>query len=911
MGIVTKETLGCLNAGESGHVKAVRGSDRRMRRRITDMGITPGTEIRLVKAAPMGDPLEIELRGYSMSLRRADAENILLMSAAEHEEWHTRAQRARAEFEQRAAERLHQTQPQHSDEAGHRRAAELTAFILDRGTCCDDSHSDYCPREVFGDDEGAVRLALVGNPNCGKTTLFNAMTGAKEYVGNWPGVTVEKKEGKIKASAARDAGGLCTLGHEMSVVDLPGIYSLSPYSMEEIIARDYIINEKPDAIINIVDGTNLERNLYLTIQLLELERPMIIALNMMDEVEKRGDRVDCERLSLELGIPVVPISARTGEGVGDLVEGLQKLIQAAHTQFHEGFNIEPDDVYDDFTHMQHHLIGNIVDEYAERAGLPKHWTQIKLLEGDERVRDALELPDAAAGEVDEIVRAFAKANPFGDNESIVADSRYAYIEKVVAAAVKKSARDVVAQSNARIDRVLTNKWLALPLFLLIMALIFTLTFSSIGAKLSDAVGGVIDEGFAPFVRASLEAGGAHKWFISLLCDGIIRGVGGVLTFLPQIALLFLFLSVLEDSGYMSRIAFIMDKPMRRFGLSGKSFIPLLMGFGCTVPAAMGARAMNNQRDRRMTILLLPFMSCSAKLPVYGLIASAFFEKNRGLVILSLYALGILLGVLSGLWFKNGLFEEEESSFVIELPPYRWPTAKNTLVHVWVRVSHFLEKAGTIIFAMSVLIWFMESFDLRFTMVEDPAQSIIGRVGTFIAPIFKPLGFGSWQASVALLTGFVAKEAVVSSLSMFMGFSVSAGGEVVRSALSTIFTPAAAYSFLVFVLVYTPCMAAIAMMRRELESSKWTAFAIFYQLAGAWMAAFATYHIIGLFTGEVGMEFIYYLAAAVIVAYSVYMLVRHFRRRSCCGGGGKGGKKCGSSCTGCSYASHCSQKDADK
>lgn len=904
MGNESPRTLGGLQIGQSGHVKTVAAADKRMRRHIIDMGITPGTEVKLVKAAPMGDPLEIELRGYSMSLRRADADSIVLMSEQEHKQWHERTLKAKEEFEKRAAERLTQMQPHESDAEEHKRAAQLTAFIIEKGGCCENPDSDFCPREVFGSDGGPVHLALAGNPNCGKTTLFNAMTGAKEYVGNWPGVTVEKKEGKVRTFPDKSGKGLCTLGHEMTVVDLPGIYSLSPYSMEEIVARDYIINEKPEAIINIVDGTNLERNLYLTVQLLELERPMIIALNMMDEVEKRGDSIDCERLSLELGIPVIPISARTGEGIDQLVDGLQKLIEAAHAQFHEGFNIEPDDVYDDFTHMQHHLIGRIVDPYAEKAGLPKHWTQIKLLEGDERVRASLKLPEDVSAKVDEIVKNFAQANPFGDNESLVADSRYAYIEKVAAAAMKKGSKDVIAESNAKIDKVLTNKWLAVPLFLLIMALIFTLTFSTVGAALSDAVGSAINEGFSPFVRQALTSAGAQTWFVSLVCDGIIKGVGGVLTFLPQIALLFLCLSFMEDSGYMSRIAFIMDKPMRRFGLTGKSFIPLLMGFGCTVPATMSARTMDNQRDRRMTILLLPFMSCSAKLPVYGLIASAFFEKDRALIIFSLYLLGVLLGILSGFFFKDRLFEKGDAPFVIELPTYRWPTLKNTFTHVWERVSHFLEKAGTIIFAMSVVLWFLESFNFSFALVADPGESILGIIGSFIAPFFKPLGFGSWQASVALLSGVVAKEAVVSSLSMFAGFSASAGSAVVRSALSSIFTPASAYSFLVFVLIYTPCMAAVATMRRELESAKWTAFAVIYQILFAWAAAFVIYHIIGLFTGDVQTSFVFYIIAALILAYSIAMIRRHFRRRGCC-------EACGHQCDGCRYAPHCSQKDAEK
>ena len=898
-------TLCDLEIGGKGHVKAVDSQDRRMRRHITDMGITPGTEITLVKEAPMGDPVEIALRGYTMSLRKADAETILLMSAEEHGRWHEKTEKAKAEFERRASVSLAQTESGKSDEAEHKKAAELTAFIIDNDGCCENNKSDYCPCEVFGDDGGPVRLALVGNPNCGKTTLFNAMTGAKEYVGNWPGVTVEKKEGKIKNSLSRANNGgersLCTMGHDMTVVDLPGIYSLSPYSMEEIVARDYIINEKPEAIINIVDGTNLERNLYLTIQLLELERPMIIALNMMDEVEKHGDRIDCEKLSLELGIPIVPISARTGEGIDDLIDGLQKLIEAAHAQFHEGFNIEPDDVYDDFTHMQHHLLGGIVDSYADVAGLPKHWTQIKLLEGDERVRTALALPQDVKKQVDGIVSAYAAANPFGDNESMVADSRYAYIEKVTAAAVERGVKPSTADKSAKIDAFLTNKWLAIPLFLLIMGIIFALTFSTVGAALSDAVGGLIDEGFTPIVRSALEAAGAGTWFVSLICDGIIKGVGGVLTFLPQIALLFFFLSILEDSGYMSRIAFIMDKPMRRFGLSGKSFIPLLMGFGCTVPAAMGARTMDNQRDRRMTVLLLPFMSCSAKLPVYGLIAGAFFDKYRGLVILSLYVFGMLIGILSGLLFRNKLFEKGNAPFVIELPPYRLPSARNVFTHVWERVSHFLEKAGTIILAMSVMIWFLESFDFSLSMVQEAGESIIGKIGSLIAPVFAPLGFGSWQASVALITGVVAKEAVVSSLSMFAGFTASAGGEVVRSALSGVFTPAAAYSFLVFVLLYTPCIAAVTTMRRELESRKWTAFAVIWQLGAAWCASFLTYNIIAAFTGELKMSNVFIGIAVIIAIYSIYCIATHIKHRGC---------GCGA-CRGCQNSSYCSQNKCNK
>ena len=428
----------------------------------------------------------------------------------------------------------------------------------------------------------------------------------------------------------------------------------------------------------------------------------------------------------------------------------------------------------------------------------------------------------------------------------MADSRYRYIEHVTAAALTRGKKDTAIERSARIDAILTHKVWAIPVFLLIMAVIFALTFSTLGAFLSDGVGALIDDGLAPLMRTALAS--APAWFASLVCDGIIKGVGGVLTFLPQIALLFLCLSILEDSGYMSRIAFIMDKPMRRFGLSGKSFIPLLMGFGCTVPATMGTRTMDNERDRRITVLLLPFMSCSAKLPVYGLLAGAFFPQHRGLVIFSLYILGVVLGILSGLMFKKTMFTGQEAPFVIELPPYRMPSAKNVWTHVWERVSHFLEKAGTIIFAMSVLLWFLESFNFSFQMVENAGESIIGRIGSLIAPVFIPLGFGTWQAAVALITGIVAKEAVVSSLAMFYGFSASAESAVVNSALAGTFSPLAAYSFLVFVLLYTPCMAAVTTMRRELGSRKWTAFAVVYQIGIAYVAALLTYFIGSFFAG---------------------------------------------------------------
>ena len=863
-------TLGGLKPGESGYVYAVGSEDSRVKRRLVDMGITPLTRIFVRKVAPLGDPIEVHLRGYDLSLRQADASCIELYEPDEAEAALLREREEDHKRDAKASEILGRFASS-NDGFAHESAAKLTEWVvasqqdsirlpipvcegrfgsLQNGSDCagctrcaerergfDASNAPQEPpcakREL---DDQPVKLALVGNPNSGKTTLFNAMTGSREYVGNWPGVTVEKKEGKIRAH-----------NHDMTLVDLPGIYSLSPHSMEEVVARNYIIKEKPDAIINIVDGTNLERNLYLSMQLMELERPMILALNMMDEVEKNGDRIDIRLLALELGIPVVPISARTGEGVQELLRQCEIMIALAHEQMHRGFCIEPDDVYDEVTHAAHHRISEIIGDSAQNAGLPMHWTQIKLLEGDELVKSALQLTDAQHKELEQIRAAYAGDDPRFDSETRIAESRYRFISRVTAAAlIRKRAQGERGLSD-RIDAVLTNKYLAIPLFLLIMFGIFMLTFSSVGAWLSDQmellIGGVI----SPLLASFLTGIGTSPWLTSLICDGVLGGVGGVLTFLPQIALLFFFLSLLEDSGYLSRTAFIMDKLLRSFGLSGKSFIPMLMGFGCTVPAAMGARTMENEKDKRMTIFLLPFMSCSAKLPVYGLIAGAFFAKSRGLVVFSLYALGILMGIVTGLLFKRTLFKGKDAPFVLEMPPYRRPTLRNTLEHVSERVLHFLERAGTIILLMSIVIWFLQNFDAGLRMVDNSANSMLGVLGGWIAPVFKPLGFGTWQAAVALLSGIVAKEAVVASLSLFYGFAAGAADTAIRASLSTTFTTLSAYSFLVFVLLYVPCIAAVTTMRRELNSGKWTIFMVAYQILIAYAAAFVIYQF-GLLLG---------------------------------------------------------------
>ena len=795
-----QNTLNDLKPGQSGTILSVGNQSGAVKRRLVDMGLTPGTQVTVTKIAPLGDPLEVSLRGYELSLRKADAAQIRM------------GQPNRPASAARGAMTRHTPDP----ETAKRQMKDHAHELEEHGAAYDSSAHDSRP----------MRIALAGNPNCGKTTLFNALTGSNQYVGNWPGVTVEKKEGTAH------------LGDKvMTVVDLPGIYSLSPYSMEEIVARDFIIGEAPDCVIDIVDATNLERNLYLTVQLLELERPTVLALNFMDEVEKRGDRIDVNRLSKELGIPVVPITARTGEG-------LEELLHVAHRQMHLGFTVEPDDLYDDYTHDIHHRMGELIHDYAYAAHLPAHWAAIKLLEGDQVVQQALALPDSIQKRLDGIVAEYENSSDLGDRETLIADSRYQYIEKVVSAAVTKGRKPGELTLTERIDKVVTHRIFAIPLFLCTMLVMFVVTFGPFGSWLSDGVGAGIDA-FGAWLAPTLTGLGVSHVLISLICDGIIAGVGGVLTFLPQIALLFLFLSFLEDSGYMSRAAFIMDRLLRRFGLSGKAFIPMLMGFGCTVPAIMGARTMENEKDRRMTILLIPFMSCSAKLPVYGLISAAFFGPWAGLVVFALYVIGMAIGVLSGLFFKKTLFVGEPAPFVLELPPYRLPSLSNMLTHVWQKVKGFLVKAGTLILLMSMVLWLLQSFDFSLHMVEDTSNSMLGALGGILAPVFAPLGFGHWQAAVALLTGLIAKEMVVSSLSMFYGFSLTATSGQVAAAM-TGFTPLSAFSMLVFILLYVPCVAAVSTLFKEMNSPKWAWFSIFWQLLCAYLAALLVYQIGGLF-----------------------------------------------------------------
>ncbi|HIW28170.1 MAG TPA: ferrous iron transport protein B [Candidatus Lawsonibacter pullicola] len=793
-------TLQELSPGESGMIVSVGNQSGAVKRRLVDMGLTPGTVVKVTKIAPLGDPLEVSLRGYELSLRKEDAGQIQIGPVQ------ARPQAA--------------SKPGAPDPERDRRQLRDHVHELE--------HHEK-PYDHNAHDTRTMKVALAGNPNCGKTTLFNALTGSNQYVGNWPGVTVEKKEGTAHLG-----------DRAITVVDLPGIYSLSPYSMEEIVARDFIIGEGPDAVIDIVDATNLERNLYLTVQLLELERPLVLALNFMDEVKARGDQIDVERLSKELGVPVVPITAKTGEG-------LDELLQVAHRQMHLGVTYEPDDLYDDFTHDIHHRMGELIHDYAYAANLPAHWASIKLLEGDGIVAKALNLPADVQNKLDAIIAEYEASSALGDRETLVADSRYRYIERVVRASVVKGKGSEGPTLTEKIDRIVTGKYTALPLFLCAMLVMFVITFGPFGSWLQDGVSALIDL-FSGWLEGALSAAGAPDVLISLACDGIISGVGGVLSFLPQIALLFFFLSFLEDSGYMSRAAFIMDRLLRRFGLSGKAFIPMLMGFGCSVPAIMGARTMENEKDRRMTILLIPFMSCSAKLPVYGLLSAAFFGPWAGLVVFGLYVIGMAVGILSGILFKHTLFSGEPAPFVLELPPYRFPSMENIATHVWQKVKGFLLKAGTLILAMSIVLWLLQSFDFSLHMVDDAANSMLGTLGALIAPVFAPLGFGFWQAAVALLTGFIAKEMVVSSLSMFYGFSLTAAGTAVAAAM-TGFTPLSAFSMLVFILLYVPCVAATSTMAKELGSAKWTAFSVCWQIGVAYVVSLLV-HTVGLALGFV-------------------------------------------------------------
>ena len=659
-------------------------------------------------------------------------------------------------------------------------------------------------------------FALAGNQNCGKTTLFNALTGSNQHVGNFPGVTVDQKSGEVKGYK------------DCSVVDLPGIYSLRTYTQEEIVTRDFILNQKPDGIINIVDATNIERNLYLTLQLLTLRVPMVLALNMMDEVRANGGTVDVQKLSEDLGIPVVPITAAKGEGVSELMD---RAVETAKGR------VLPK-VYDFCTadspvHRCVHAVVHLIEDHAERLGLPSRFCATKLIEGDEAMADRLELDQNERELLEHCVVQMEAENGMDRNASL-ADMRYSFIEKVTANAVVKCRESREHKRSVQIDKVLTGKYTALPVFFGIMLLIFYLTFNVIGQGLSDLLAAGIDYVTAG-VDGALTAYGINPVVHSLIIDGIFAGVGSVLSFLPIIVTLFFFLSILEDTGYMARVAFVMDKLLRKIGLSGRSIVPMLIGFGCSVPAIMATRTVSSDRDRKMTILLTPYMSCSAKIPIYGFFTAVFFTKYKALVMISLYVLGMVVGVLAALVMKNTAFRGKPVPFVMELPNYRLPSAKSVGLLLWEKAKDFLQRAFTVIFLATVVIWFLQSFDTRLNVVTDSADSLLALIGQWLAVLFKPLGFGDWRCATALISGFIAKESVVSTLEVLLG----------GAAVTSLFTVRSAVSFLVFTLLYTPCVAAVATIRRELGSGLKTVGVVLLQCAVAWLASYVAFLIGGL------------------------------------------------------------------
>lgn len=775
-------TLDELEVGKDAIIEEVNCKSPSLRKHILDMGLTPNTEVTLVKIAPMGDPLELRVRGYELTLRKADAANISLKDIHNAHEY--------------------------------RRKNVAAAEISHPGVGEEERKRKVYKTQVRGNEipEGEpITFALAGNQNCGKTTLFNQLTGAKQHVGNFPGVTVDRKDGQIRNHP------------EATVVDLPGIYSLSPYTNEEIVTREYLLKDRPRGIINILDGTNIERNLYLTMQLIELDIPMVIALNMMDEVRENGGTIRVNELEAALGIPVVPISAAKNEGIDELVE---HAIHVARYRERPG-RLDFCDANGDDQGAMHrciHAIIHLIEDHAVKYRIPRRFAATKLVEGDELILEALRLDQNEKETLEHIITQMEEESG-KDRMAALADMRFQFIEELCEQTVVKPSESKEHVRSMNIDRILTGKYTAIPTFVCIMALVFYLTFGLIGKYLSDWLELLINW-FTDICNQGLIAYGMNPVVRSLVIDGIFTGVGSVLSFLPTIVVLFFFLSILEDSGYMARVAFVMDRPLRKIGLSGRSFVPMLMGFGCSVPAIMATRTLPSDRDRKMTILLTPFMSCSAKLPIYSLFAAAFFPKHAALVMIGLYFGGIVMAILFAFILKGSAFKGEPVPFVMELPNYRFPSPKSVVRLIGEKAKDFITKAFTVIFLASVIIWFLQSFDLRLNVVTDSSQSLLALIGGLIAPLLKPLGLGDWRISTALITGFTAKESVVSTLNVLLG----------EKPLSTLFTPFTAIIFLVFSLLYTPCIAAIAAVKREL-GTKGAVLLVFMQCAIAWIVCF--------------------------------------------------------------------------
>ena len=770
-----------LQIGSTATILSV-GGEGALRQHFLDMGLIQGTEVTVVQYAPMGDPIELRLHGYELTIRLKDAKNIEI--SKEH-----KPKNIRKKVEKQ--EKLH---PGYGEGGKFHNRKEETPL-----------------------PEGeTLTFALVGNQNCGKTTLFNQLTGSKQHVGNFPGVTVDRKDGVIK-------------GHNNTLItDLPGIYSMSPYSSEEIVTREFVIREKPKGIINIVDATNIERNLYLTMQLLELGVPMVVALNMMDELRENGGSVLVNEMEEALGVPVIPISAAKAEGIEELIQ------HAIHVAKYQEKPLETDFCRkEEGVHRGIHAVMHLIEDHAEHAEIPVRFAASKIMEGDEKILEQLNLTENEKNLLEDISRQTEEETGL-DRAAAIAQMRFAYIEDVCSESVIKPKESREHLRSRKIDRFLTGKYTGIPAFVGIMAVVFWLTFNVIGAFLQ----GLLESGITALtdvVDHAMTAAHVNSVVHSLVIDGIFSGVGGVLSFLPIIVTLFFFLSLLEDSGYMARVAFIMDKLLRKLGLSGRSIVPMLVGFGCTVPGVMASRTLPSERDRKMTILLTPFMSCTAKLPIYAFFTAAFFPKRGALVMIGLYVFGIVMGILMALIFKKTAFKGEAVPFVMELPNYRLPGAKNVGHLLWDKAKDFLQRAFTVIFIATIVIWFLQNFDMGLNMVSDSQNSILALVAGVLAPIFLPVGFGDWRIVTALISGFMAKESVVSSLTVLFGSSAALQGTL---------TVAGAAALLVFCLLYTPCVAAIASVKREL-GGKWAAAMVFGQCLIAWVVAFVVYQIAGL------------------------------------------------------------------
>ncbi|MER2235275.1 MAG: ferrous iron transport protein B [Candidatus Limivicinus sp.] len=779
-------TLRELKPGQSARIETV-GGEGALRQHFLDMGVIPGAEVTVVKLAPMGDPMELRLHGYELTLRMADAEKIEVSPVPE---------------------RVEKSVPGEKKETAHPGLGEEGKFHP-RGT------GDPLPEGT------TLTFALVGNQNCGKTTLFNQLTGANQHVGNFPGVTVDRKDGVIRGQA------------DTLITDLPGIYSMSPYSSEELVSRDFVLDTEPKGIINIVDATNIERNLYLTMQLLEMNVPMVVALNMMDEVTGNGGSVDVNLMEAMLGVPVVPISASKNQGVDELVGHAVHVARYQERPLRQDFCGADD--HGGAVHRCLHAVSHLIEDHARRAGLPIRFAASKLVEGDELILDQLELDQNEKEMLEHIVLQMETERGL-DRSAAIADMRYAFIREVCDACVVKPQESKEHLRSRKIDRILTGKYTAIPVFIVIMGLVFYLTFNVIGAWLQDLLAAGI-EWLTKTVDGALTAAHVNEAIHGLIIDGIFEGVGSVLSFLPVIVTMFFFLSLLEDSGYIARVAFFMDKLLRKIGLSGRSIVPMLIGFGCTVPAVMSTRTLPSERDRKMTILLTPFMSCTAKLPIYAFFVAAFFPHRGGLIMIGLYVLGVLMAILVALLFKKTLFTGEAVPFVMELPNYRMPSARSVGQLLWEKSKDFLQRAFSVILVATIVVWFLKSFDFHVNLVENSRDSILATVSSLLVPLFKPVGLGDWRIITSLVSGFMAKESVVSVIGVL--YEAEGGVAAVMNSLT-------AATILVFSLLYTPCVAAIASIRRELGRT-WALYVVLWQCGIAWVAALIV-RLIGLACG---------------------------------------------------------------